>query len=73
MVLSVRKLNARIFFNNETFTRVSNMISGAYEIKTARNNDIRNIFNAKYNQITVFAIVSVFHVLVYIIIMYHAF
>ena len=29
------------------------MISGAYEIKTARNNNVRNIFNAKYNQITV--------------------
>ena len=39
--------------NNETFTRVSYMISGAYEIKTVRNNNVRNIFNAKYNQITV--------------------
>ena len=27
---------------------------GAYEIKTARNNNVRNIFNAKYNQITVY-------------------
>ena len=34
-------------------TRVSYMISRAYEIKTARNNNVRNIFNAKYNQITV--------------------
>ena len=50
---SVRKLNARTFFNNETFTRVSYMIWGAYEIKTARNNNVRNIFNAKYNQIMV--------------------
>ena len=31
------------------------MISGEYEIKTARNNNVRNIFNAKYNQITVYA------------------
>ena len=29
------------------------MILGAYEIKTARNNNVRNIFNPKYNQITV--------------------
>ena len=28
-------------------------IWGAYEIKTVRNNNVRNIFNAKYNQITV--------------------
>ena len=34
------------------------MIWGAYEIKTARNNNVRNIFNAKYNQITVFGINS---------------
>ena len=35
-------------------TRVSYTIWGAYEIKTARNNNVRNIFNAKYNQITVY-------------------
>ena len=52
MLPSVRKLNTRIFFNNETFTCVSYMIWGAYEIKTARNKNVRNIFNAKYNQIT---------------------
>ena len=32
------------------------MIWGAYEIKTARNNSVRNIFNAKYNQITVITV-----------------
>ena len=30
------------------------MIWGAYEIKIARNNNVRNIFNTKYNQITVY-------------------
>ena len=47
------KIKRTNIFNNETFTRVSYMIWGAYEIKTARNNNVRNIFNAKYNQITV--------------------
>ena len=53
MLPSVQKLNVRIFFNNEIFTRVSYTIWGVYEIKTVRNNNVRNIFNAKYNQITV--------------------
>ena len=47
------KLNVRIFFNNEMFTRVSYTMWGAYEIKIVRNNNVRNIFNAKYNQIMV--------------------
>ena len=34
-------------FNNEIFTRVSYTIWGAYEIKTAQNINIRNIFNVK--------------------------
>ena len=35
------KLNVRIFFNNEIFTRVSYTLWGAYEIKTVRNNNVR--------------------------------
>ena len=45
------KIKCTNIFNNEIFTRVSYTIGGA--IKTARNNNIQNIFNAKYNQITV--------------------
>ena len=34
------KIKRTNIFNNETFTRVSYMIWGAYEIKTARNNNV---------------------------------
>ena len=47
------KIKRTNIFNNEIFTRVSYTIWGAYENKTARNNNVRNIFNVKYNQITV--------------------
>ena len=53
-------LNVRILFNNEIFTRVSYTIWGAYKIKIARNNNVRNIFNAKYNQITVIMLTTVY-------------
>ena len=61
MLPSVQKLNERILFNNDIFTRVSYTIWGAYEIKTTRNNNVRNIFNVKYNQIMVFEKCSILH------------
>ena len=49
------KLNVRIFSTTK-FSHVSYIytIWGAYETKTAQNINIRNNFNAKYNQITVY-------------------
>ena len=41
------------YYSTTKFSRVSYTIWGVYEIKTARNNNVKNIFNAKYNQITV--------------------
>ena len=48
------KIKRTNIFQQQNFTRVSYTIWGAYEIKTIQNNSVRNIFNAKYNQITVF-------------------
>ena len=57
-----RTLNVYEYFSTTKFSHMFRIIIytiwGAYEIKTVRNNNELNIFNAKYNQITVYVILG---------------